>query len=126
MRSVPLREPGTERTRVRITAPRVRLGYPVVHLLFTLNSTPSRHTCEIGHITPNPIDSKVNRWLTWVIHTGNEEGYMARRTEHAPHLSRTSTDRRRTRSAAASRRLSGLAPEPALVPRPREDADATR
>ncbi|MBQ1081799.1 MULTISPECIES: hypothetical protein [unclassified Nocardiopsis] len=51
---------------------------------------------------------------------------MARRTEHGPHLSRSATTSRRTRSTAASRRLSGLAPEPALVPQPRtdhEDAD---
>lgn len=51
---------------------------------------------------------------------------MARRTEHAPNLTRPTTARRRTRSTAAERRLSGLAPEPAQVPLPREDAEATR
>jgi hypothetical protein len=50
---------------------------------------------------------------------------MARRTEHGPHLSRSSTAPRHTRSASASRRLSGLAPEPALVPKPREDLEST-
>lgn len=53
---------------------------------------------------------------------------MARRTENGPHLTRSVTTSRRTRSAAASRRLSGLAPEPALVPKPRtdqENADTT-
>ncbi|MFE1166114.1 hypothetical protein [Nocardiopsis sp. NPDC058789] len=50
---------------------------------------------------------------------------MARRTEHGPHLSHSATTPRRTRSTAASRRLSGLAPEPALVPRPRTDQEDT-
>ncbi|MBR8741408.1 hypothetical protein [Nocardiopsis sp. MG754419] len=50
---------------------------------------------------------------------------MARRTDPAPHLSRTLNSRRRSRSAAESHRLSGLAPQPTQVPRPREDADAT-
>ena len=51
---------------------------------------------------------------------------MARRTEHAPNLSRSATPRRRTRSAAANRRLAGVAaPAPTQVPLPREDVDAT-
>lgn len=50
---------------------------------------------------------------------------MARRTDHAPRPSRSLTARRRNRSAAESRRLAGLAPQPTQVPRPREDADAT-
>ncbi len=50
---------------------------------------------------------------------------MARRTENGPHLSHSTTAPRRTRSTAASRRLSGLAPEPALVPRPRTDHEDT-
>ncbi|SIO90703.1 hypothetical protein BQ8420_28015 [Nocardiopsis sp. JB363] len=35
------------------------------------------------------------------------------------------TTRRRSRSTAESRRLAGLAPQPAQVPSPRDDADAT-
>ncbi|MGW5876627.1 hypothetical protein ACWFMI_08770 [Nocardiopsis terrae] len=50
---------------------------------------------------------------------------MARSTEPGPHLTRSVTTPRRARSAATSRRLAGLAPEPALVPKPREDADTT-
>lgn len=47
---------------------------------------------------------------------------MARRTERAVQPTRSHT-RRRTRSAATTRRLSGLGDGPAAVPQPREDAD---
>ncbi|MBE2998147.1 hypothetical protein IDM40_05415 [Nocardiopsis sp. HNM0947] len=47
---------------------------------------------------------------------------MARRTERAPQPTRSHT-RRSTRSAATTRRLSGLGSGPAAVPQPREDAD---
>ncbi len=50
---------------------------------------------------------------------------MARWTDPAPRPSRSLTTRRRNRSAAQSRRMAGLAPQPTQVPRPREDADAT-
>ncbi|MFJ9557900.1 hypothetical protein ACIRPH_29180 [Nocardiopsis sp. NPDC101807] len=49
---------------------------------------------------------------------------MARWTDRAPHPTRSATPRRRIRPAAATRRLSGLTPEPVHVPQPREDADA--
>ncbi|MEE2039806.1 hypothetical protein Q8791_21535 [Nocardiopsis sp. CT-R113] len=49
---------------------------------------------------------------------------MARRTDRAPQPTRSATPRRRIRPTAATRRLSGLSPEPVHVPQPREDADA--
>ena len=49
---------------------------------------------------------------------------MARRTDRAPQPTRSATPRRRIRTATATRRLSGLTPEPAHVPQPRENADA--
>ncbi|MEU0489840.1 hypothetical protein ACOQFV_03945 [Nocardiopsis changdeensis] len=49
---------------------------------------------------------------------------MARRTDRAPHPTRSVDARRRTRSAEETLRMSGLAPDAVSVPRPREDADA--
>ncbi|MDE3723454.1 hypothetical protein PWG71_18840 [Nocardiopsis sp. N85] len=48
---------------------------------------------------------------------------MARRTERAPHPTRSVNVRRRTRSTEENLRLAGLAPDAVSVPRPREDAD---
>lgn len=47
---------------------------------------------------------------------------MARRTERAVQPTRSHA-RRRMRTAATARRLSGLGEGPARVPQPREDAD---
>ncbi|MEV2278475.1 hypothetical protein AB0I72_23105 [Nocardiopsis sp. NPDC049922] len=49
---------------------------------------------------------------------------MARRTERAPRLARSTTDRRRTRTAPGTRRR--LTGDAVCLPQPREDADSTR
>ncbi|WP_285733237.1 hypothetical protein [Nocardiopsis sp. ATB16-24] len=49
---------------------------------------------------------------------------MAHRTDRAPRPAHSVTTRRRIRTSAETRRLSGLPLEPAPVPQPREDADA--
>ncbi|NYH52769.1 MULTISPECIES: hypothetical protein [Nocardiopsis] len=49
---------------------------------------------------------------------------MARRTDRAPKPARSITARRHIRPSTGTR-PSGLVPEPANVPQPREDADAT-
>ncbi|WP_017600715.1 hypothetical protein [Nocardiopsis lucentensis] len=48
---------------------------------------------------------------------------MARRTERAPHPARSTTSRRRTRTAPGTRQR--LTNRTACVPQPREDADTT-
>ncbi|MFL1381044.1 MULTISPECIES: hypothetical protein [unclassified Nocardiopsis] len=49
---------------------------------------------------------------------------MARRTDRAPHPTRSADARRRTRSTEETLRMSGLAPDAVSVPRARESADA--
>ena len=61
--------------------------------------------------------------LTVNILFGNEEGTMARRTDRAPHPTRPTATRRRTRSIEETLRMSGLTPNAVSVPRPREDVD---
>lgn len=49
---------------------------------------------------------------------------MERSTDRATQTTRSATTRRRIRSSAETRGLSGLSPEPAHVPRPRKDTNA--